>query len=113
MNKKNYPIEHFKELFSDFDQQGIGYCLLRNFEFLFDSNYPWEGLDTVIRKDDFVKAKAILLQHGFAQRKPQFSLQHKAFFKLVDGVKLSFDVQVGGVYWNDMKYISESIIANR
>src|SRR3989344_2600416 len=83
------PRDHFKAIFSEFEQQGIRYCALRNFEFLYDLNNAWEGLDTVIRKDDFVKAKAILQQHGFTQRKPQFSLQHKAFFKLVDGVKLS------------------------
>lgn len=106
------PLDHFKAIFSTFDQQGIGYCVLRNFEFLYDANHAWEGLDTVIGKDDYEKARAILLQHGFIQRKPQFSLQHKAFFKLVSGVKVSFDVQVGGVYWNDMRYMDESIIAN-
>src|SRR3989344_861252 len=113
MKSKHYPIEEYKKIFSAFDQQAIRYCVLRNFEFLYDSNFFWEGLDTVIAKDDYEKTRSILLQQGFSQRKPQFSLQHKAFFKLVDGVKVSFDVQVGGVYWNDMKYISESIIANR
>src|SRR3989338_7120301 len=113
MKSKHYPIEEYKKIFSAFDQQAIRYCVLRNFEFLYDSNFFWEGLDTVIAKDDYEKTRSILLQQGFFQRKPQFSLQHKAFFKLVDGVKVSFDVQVGGVYWNDMKYISESIIANR
>src|SRR3989344_36148 len=107
------PLDEFKEIFSAFEQQGINYCVLRNFEFLFDTNVPWEGLDTVISKDAYEKARAILLQHGFIQRKPQFSLQHKAFFKLVNGIKVSFDVQVGGVYWNDMKYIDEAIITNR
>lgn len=113
MNLNKYHLEQFKALFSDFDKHGIGYCVLRNFEFLFDANYAWEGLDTVISKDDFAKAKNILLQQGFTERKQQFSLKHKAFFKMVSGVKISLDVQVGGVYWNDMKYIDESIIANR
>src|SRR3989344_752660 len=107
------PLDEFKEIFSAFEQQGINYCVLRNFEFLFDTNVPWEGLDTVISKDAYEKARAILLQHGFIQRKPQFSLQHKAFFKLVNGIKVSFDVQVGGVHWNDMRYMDESIIADR
>ncbi len=111
--QKNYPVEEFRALFSAFEENGVGYCVLRNFEFLYDSNYYWEGLDTVIRRNDFEKAKAILFQHGFIERKPQFSLQHKAFFKLVKGVKISFDIQVGGIYWNDMMYMDESIITNR
>src|SRR3989344_6935974 len=113
MSLNKYPIGQFKALFSDFDKHGIGYCVLRNFEFLFDDNYAWEGLDTAIPKDDFAKARGILTQQGFTERKPQFSLKHKAFFKLVNGAKISLDIQVGGVYWNDMRYIDESIIANR
>ena len=113
MKSKNYPLEEFKKIFSSFEEAGIRYCVLRNFEFLSDSTYTWEGLDTVIAKDDYEKARIILFQHGFTQRKPQFSLQHKAFFTLVNGVKVSFDIQVGGVYWNDMRYMDESIIANR
>src|SRR3990167_404918 len=107
------PLDTFKEAFFAFEEQGIRYCVLRNFEFLSDPNYAWEGLDTTISKDDYEKARAILLQQGFTQRKPQFSLQHKAFFKLVNGIKVSFDLQVGGVYWNDMRYMDESILANR
>src|SRR3989338_1530423 len=113
MKSKNYPLEEFKKIFSSFEEAGIRYCVLRNFEFLSDSTYTWEGLDTVIAKDDYEKARIILFQHGFTQRKPQFSLQHKAFFTLVNGVKVSFDIQVGGVYWNDMRYMGESILANR
>lgn len=112
INQLVFPLDQFKEIFSDFEKQGIRYCLLRNFEFLFDLSYTPEGLDTVIAKEDYQKARTILLQHGFTQRKPQFSLQHKAFFKIVHGFKVSFDVQVGGIYWNDMKYMDESILFN-
>ncbi len=107
------PLEHFKTVFSAFEKNAVGYCLLRNFEFLFDTNFPWEGLDAVICEDDFEKANTILLQHGLVERKQQFSLKHRAYFKIVNGIKVSFDIQVGGVYWNDMKYLGESIIANR
>jgi len=107
------PLEHLKLVCSDFEKNAVGYCVLRNFEFLFDSNFPWEGLDMTVRKDDFWKVKEILIQHGFTERKQQFSLKHRAYFKMVAGVKVSFDIQVGGVYWNDMKYINETIIANR
>ncbi len=106
-------LKQFKIVFEDFDTCEIGYCLLRNFEFLFDTRFPWEGLDLVVGKDDFAQVNEILLRNGFTERTQQFSLQHKAYFKIVNGVRLHFDIQVGGVYWNDMKYIGESIIANR
>jgi len=107
------PLNEFKKVFLDFDEYGVGYCVLRNFEFLSDASFSWEGLDMTVCKDDFGKVHQILLRHGFIERKQQFSRRHRAYFKLVDGVKVSFDIQVGGVYWNDMKYLGESIIANR
>ena len=107
------PLTQYKEVFLDFDDHRVGYCILRNFEFLYDASFSWEGLDMTVRKDDFGKVHQILLRHGFIERKQQFSRRHRAYFKIVEGVKVSFDIQVGGVYWNDMKYLGESIIANR
>ncbi|MDP3698733.1 MAG: hypothetical protein Q8R47_04035 [Nanoarchaeota archaeon] len=112
-SKYAVPLEHLKLVFLDLDNCRVGYCLLRNFEFLFDPNFPWEGLDMVVCKEDFGRVNQILLLHGFTERKQQFSLRHRAYFKIVEGFKVSFDIQIGGVYWNDMKYIGETIIANR
>lgn len=109
----SFPLTQYKVVFLDFDDHEVSYCVLRNFEFLFDLIFPWEGLDIVVRKDDFGKVHQILLRHGFIERKQQFSLQHRAYFKFLEGIKVSFDIQVGGVYWNDMKYLGESVIANR
>jgi len=109
----SFYLKNIKEVFLDFDDHEVGYCVLRNFEFLFDNSSPWEGLDMAVAKDDFGEVNQILLRHGFIERKQQFSLRHRAYFKIVEGVKVSFDIQVGGVYWNDMKYIGEVIIANR
>ena len=115
LNKKNHAAlrKEYQAIFSDFDDFSVGYCLLRNFEFLFDSTYPWEGLDMAVCEEDFKRVQEILLRNGFTERKQQFSLRHRAYFKLIDDIKVSFDIQVGGVYWNDMKYMDESIIANR
>jgi len=107
------PLKQFKEVFLEFDEYGVGYCVLRNFEFLSDASFSWEGLDMTLGKDDLGKVHQILLRQGFIERKQQFSRRHRAYFKIVEGVKVSFDIQVGGVYWNDMKYIGEAIIANR
>lgn len=96
-----------------FNQQNIRYCVLRNYEFLLDTSYPVESLDIVIAEQDFPQAVEIISQQKFISRKPQFSLRHKAFFKLIGTAKVSFDIQVGGVYWNDMRYMDESILHHR
>ena len=109
----NPQIIAVRELFSKLERNGVRYCVLRNYGFLLDEKIPWESLDISIAKDDFLKADAILGQEGFSRRKPQFSLRHRAYFKLIRDTIVSFDVQVGGVYWNDMSYLGESIFKHR
>ena len=109
----NSQIENLKLVLLDFNRHNINYCILRNYEFLLGKPFPPESLDTTIAEEDFSRAEAILKNHGFNKRKPQFSLKHKAFFKIEDQKYCSFDVQVGGVYWNDMSYYKESILKNR
>lgn len=106
-------IEFLKEVFSRFEEEEIQYCVLRNYEFLFDETVPIESLDTVIAEKDLHRAELVFKEMGFSRRKQQFSLKHKAYFKLINLKKVSFDVQVGGVYWNDMIYIDEKILQNR
>ena len=106
----SHQIENLKQVLIDFNQQNINYCILRNYEFLLGEPFPPESLDTTIAEEDFSRAEAILKDHGFNKRKQQFSLKHKAFFKIQDHKYCSFDVQVGGVYWNDMHYYQESIL---
>ena len=105
-------IEFIKTILEEFERENVSYCVLRNYEFLLDGGKPndIESLDTVVSKNDYEKMKRILIQNGFQQRKQQFSLKHKAFFKLINLKKVSFDIQVGGVHWNDMVYMDESII---
>ena len=46
----------------------------------------------------------------FNETKQQFSLKHKGFYK----DRLSIDIQVDGVYWNDMSYLcSNQVLKNR
>ena len=97
----------------EFERQNIRYCVLRNYEFLFDAAFLPESLDTVIAERDMQKAHQILLSLGFQKRRQQFSLQHQAYFTFVDLKPVTFDIQVGGVYWNDMLYLDETILTNR
>ena len=103
-----------KNIFEEFNKNQIKYCVLRNYEFLLNSKLPIESLDTVIAKEDIKKAETIFRNNGFLRRKQQFSLAHRAYFKLGDKLeRVSFDVQIGGVHWNDLRYIDESILKNR
>src|SRR3989344_936558 len=103
-----------KNTFEEFDKNKVKYCVLRNYEFLLNSKLPIESLDTVIAKEDIKKAELIFRNNGFFRRKQQFSLAHRAYFKLGEKLeRVSFDVQIGGVHWNDLRYIDESILKNR
>src|SRR3989338_4439199 len=112
-------ITFLKQVFEEFNREQVQYCVLRNYEFLLGAGTPKdiESLDTVIAKKDLAKVDRILTQFGFQKRKPQFSLQHKAYFKLINIQnnfhKVSFDLQVGGVHWNDISYPDEEILQNR
>ena len=111
--KMSRQIENLKQVLLSFNQQNINYCILRNYEFLLGEPFPLESIDITIAETDFSRAEAILKENGFNKRKQQFSLRHKAFFKIEEQKYCSFDVQVGGVYWNDMPYYRESILKNR
>jgi thymidylate kinase len=102
-----------KEVFKQFNKEGIQYCVLRNYEFLLGSSDPLESLDTLVAEKDLRRAEVIFKNFGFSRRKQQFSLKHKAYFKYLPDGLVSFDVQVGGIYWNDMRYLDESVLFNR
>jgi len=111
---KKQQINQIKQVLEAFNKKNVGYCVLRNYEFLLGSYDPVESLDTLIAKQDMPLAHQILLQNGFNLRKQQFSLAHKAYFKILpDFSRISFDIQVGGIYWNDMKYLSEQVLQSR
>lgn len=96
-----------------FNTVDIRYCILRNYEFLLEEPFPVESLDTIIAAKDLPAAEQILRHFGFSKRKPQFSLRHKAYFKHIGTELVSFDIQVGGIYWNDLKYLDEEVLGRR
>lgn len=106
-------IQEIKNVLADFDKHKVGYALLRNYEFLLDSAVE-KGfdLDLVIGKNDFIQAKTILLDHGFVKYRQQFSLAHRGFGKYFppEQLKFGFDIQVGGIYWNDLAYLSAEMV---
>ena len=105
-------MNEYKPIFKDFDRQKIRYVVLRNDECLIDESLPKESLDMTVAAADMPKADAILKKHGFSKRTQQFSLKHQAYFKINTDI-ISFDIQVGGIYWNDMQYMDESILDRR
>jgi len=78
---------------------------------------PIESLDTAISIKDANKVNKILTELGFSKRTQQFSHSHKAYFKIIihnnEISKINFDIQVGGVHWNDMRYLDEKIFSQR
>ena len=111
-------IQQIKEILLELDKQDISYCLLRNYNFLVEKREllsPSErSIDLVVSRKDFPFFDRILRKHNFLTRKPSFSRKHHAYFRIQDLECISFDVQVGGVHWNDMCYLDETyLLQNR
>ena len=107
------PQQTLSRIFEALDRAKVGYCVLRNYEFLLDDKQPVGSLDAVVAEADVKKFETVLDKFGFQKRTQQFSLRHKAYFKIKNLQKISFDVQVGGIYWNDIRYMDESILLRR
>jgi len=112
-NTNTAALTALKKMLIDLDKQNINYCILRNYEFLLGELFPMESVDTVVSREDFMRMDALLRSQGFQKRRPQFSLQHHAYFKHVGRQMISFDLQVGGVHWNDMVYLDEILLVHR
>ncbi|MBS3116597.1 hypothetical protein J4421_03280 [Candidatus Woesearchaeota archaeon] len=110
---RDEKINEYKKVLEELNKENINYALLRNYEFLIDQTYPVEGLDIIVAEKDFSLFHSLLLTLGFTKRQPQFSLKHKAYFKIINTKFVSFDAQMGGIYWNDMKYLGEEVLTHR
>lgn len=109
-------VAEIKNVLTDFEKHKVQYALLRNYEFLLDSAAERGfDLDLVMGKNDFVQAAEILLGHGFVKYPRQFSLTHRGFGKYFtqEQVKFGFDIQVGGIHWNDITYLSAEKVLER
>src|SRR3989344_5878993 len=113
LNNSPERLNFLKSVLQQLSAQSINYCILRNYEFLLGSSDPIESLDVAVSKDSWPKLDSLLCNLGFTRRKQQFSLRHKAYFRFIGKQHVSFDVQVGGVYWNDLLYLDEKIIRHR
>ena len=108
-------INMIKDVLEKLNTNNLSYCILRNYDFLLENRAPIKdserSIDLVVAENDYLRFSKILKSFGFRKRKQQFSLKHKAFFKINENLDvISFDVQVGGVHWNDMCYLEEKII---
>jgi len=110
-------IQEIKKVLSEWEASNVGYALLRNYEFLLEQfAEPGNDLDLVISRKDFVQARKILLWHGFVESPRQFSLSHKGIGKyfVQDKLKFGFDIQLGGVHWNDIPYLdAEEVLRHK
>lgn len=112
-------ISIIKETLTELDRQGIRYCILRNYEFLLEKRTTLskseKSIDLVIPKSEYPAFHKLMVQQGFTRRKKlSYSLKHVPYFRFQGVEAISFDVQIGGVHWNDMCYLDEKhLITNR
>jgi len=103
-----------KEICEILNENNISYLILRNYDFLIEEREPEgqseQGLDMVVKNSDFKRFKRVLIEEGFIISKPSFSRKHVHFVAIKDLEIISFDVQVGGIHWNDICYLKDSVI---
>ncbi|MEK6970051.1 MAG: hypothetical protein AABW48_06515 [Nanoarchaeota archaeon] len=112
-------VSVIKQVLTDLNNNKISYCVLRNYGFLLEKKATLaqseKSVDLVLVNKDYIKFHQILLNHGFIKRKkPSYALKHIPYFRFEGIETISFDVQIGGVHWNDLCYLSENyILENR
>jgi len=114
MNRINFIKETLELLHS----YSISYCILRNFDFLIEEREPEKsselGLDMVVSEKDSTEFDKLLRERGFVTAKRSFSRKHINYVAMCNLDLISFDVQIGGVHWNDMLYLDEEhILSNK
>ena len=100
-------IPKIKEILQVFNQNNIKYCVLRNYAFLLNQGDLGTDLDISVDDSNWNNAEEILLNQGFNKSSKNFSLKHQGFWKYFPENKktFSFDLQKGGIYWNDIVYL--------
>ncbi len=112
-------ISIIKETLTELDKHGIRYCILRNYNFLLERRTALsraeKSIDLVIPKGDYAAFHTVLVEQGFTRRKKlSYSHKHVPYFRFQGVEAISFDVQIGGVHWNDMCYLDEKyLIGNK
>ena len=112
-------IEIIKKVLSELNEQDVSYCILRNYDFLLENRmiikHSERSIDLVVSVNDLNNFDKVLREHDFRRRKNlSYSKKHHPYFKIAGTETISFDVQIGGVHWNDMCYLGEEhILKNR
>ena len=110
-------MDEIKNILRDLGSNQVDYCILRNYDFLSQGTFPRKhserSIDLVVSKKTYPAFHNVLVKNGFRRRRTlSFSYAHKPYYKFVSNHIISFDVQVGGVYWNDMRYLQDTVIMN-
>lgn len=111
-------IAALQSIFTQMNESGIEYAVLRNYNFLLRHRkvlvQSEKSIDIAVSAHSLPLFEEEMRKLGFFKRKPQFSLKHRAYFRIDYPDIISFDVQVGGIYWNDMLYLDEKyVVGNR
>src|SRR3989338_3960836 len=113
LNMNESPrLQLVSQVLQKLHQENISYCVLRNYDFLLEKREPQKeaekSVDLCVLKKDRLRFDQVLRAFQFQTRVPQFSRAHTAYFNISTVVPCSFDVQFGGLHWNDMLYLSET-----
>ncbi|PIN73324.1 hypothetical protein COV20_03780 [Candidatus Woesearchaeota archaeon CG10_big_fil_rev_8_21_14_0_10_45_16] len=111
-------LQLLKDVFLALNEKGIRYVVLRNYDFLLEQRDPAKhserSIDLSVHSKDYLLFHQVMETAGFTKRKtPQFSRKHVSYFRIDDREIISFDVQVGGIHWNDICYLSDTFIFQR
>jgi len=103
-----------KEVLQKWNNAHIRYCVLRNYTHLLIGYGHAYDLDISIHHEDYKEAETILLDHGFLKKTKQFDHAHQGYVYITkDMQKIGFDIQKGGVYWNNMRYLDQHMFKQR
>jgi thymidylate kinase len=108
-------FETIKKTLIELENNNISYCVLRNYDFLIENREPKKhsekSIDMVISKKDWSKFVKVMNNLGFIKRTKSYSLKHAPYYKFLGLDRVSFDIQIGAVHWNDMSYLD--VLKNR
>lgn len=110
-----HRLKLIRDVLEECNRQQVHYCVLRNYGFLLEGRstlfHAEKSVDIAVAQADFPRWETIMRQFQFKPRDPHYTLSHRPYFRIEPGAAgieaVSFDLQVGGVHWNDLRYIDE------
>ncbi len=99
------------------NENKVNYCVLRDYDFLLDNSKQVVSLDILVSGNQKEIIDKLLINLGFRTRRGKYSLPSKvqrAYFNLSDDLKkVSFTFHFGGIHWNDILYLEDSVLDNK